>query len=250
MNITVYKTDKITSRSHELFALLDSTLPALTENSVVAIAAKIVSLCEGRVVTMENADKDSLIAQEADLYLPRTSSRYDVSFTITHNMLIPTAGIDESNANDHYILWPEDIQASANAIRAHLMQKNSLQYIGVIITDSTTRPLQWGTTGIAIAYSGFKPLKDYIGTKDVFGRKLIFQKSNMANGLAAAAVLMMGEGSEQTPIALISEADFLEFQDHDPTDEELADLRIPLADDLYEPFLTAVDWKKGKSGRN
>ena len=246
MQVNVYKTDKITSKSHDLFELLDSVLPPLTEGSVVAVAAKIVSLCEGRVVPIDAADKDDLIAQESQRYLPRTSSKYDVSFTVTHNMLIPTAGIDESNANDNYILWPKDIQGSANAIRRHLVQKHGLQNLGVIITDSTTKPFQWGTTGIAIAYSGFSPLKDYIGKEDVFGRKLIFQKSNIANGLAASAVTLMGEGSEQTPICVIKDLPFVEFRKDDPTPEELAELIIPLEDDLYEPFLTAVEWQKGK----
>lgn len=249
MQIKVFKTDKVTSKSHDLFELIDAVLPKVEEGAVVAIAAKIVSLCEGRVVPTNETTKDELIAQESDLFLPRSSSKYDVSFTVTRHMLIPMAGIDESNANDNYILWPEDAQASANAIRAHLMQTHGLKKVGVIITDSTTRPFQWGTTGIAIAYSGFKALKNYIGTEDVFGRKLQFQKSNIANGLAAAAVVMMGEGSEQTPIAVLSEVSFVEFQENDPTEQELDDLIIEPEDDLYEPFLTAVDWQIGKRGQ-
>jgi putative folate metabolism gamma-glutamate ligase len=233
-----------------LFELIDNTLPALEEGSVVAIAAKIVSLCEGRVVPLGETTKQDLIAQEADYFLPQTKSKYDVSFSLTHNMLIPSAGIDESNANNHYILWPKDIQASANAIREHLMKKHGLTKLGVIITDSTTRPMQWGITGIAIAYSGFNPLKNYIGTEDLFGRKLVFETSNHANGLAAAAVLMMGEGSEQTPLALLTDLPFIEFRDHNPTSGELQALIIDPNDDLYEPFLTAVDWQKGRGGNS
>lgn len=248
MQVQVFKTDKITSKSHDLFELLDAALPKLEEGSIVAVAAKIVSLCEGRVVSPETSRKDDLIARESQWYLPRTSSKYDLCFTITHHMLIPTAGIDESNANGEYILWPKDLQGSVNAIRRHLMEKHGLQRLGVIITDSTTRPFQWGTTGIAIAYSGFNPLKNYIGTEDVFGRKLVFQQSNLANGMAAAAVLMMGEGSEQTPVALLTDLPFIEFLDHDPTAEELAMTIIDPADDIYEPFLTAVKWRKGGAG--
>jgi F420-0:gamma-glutamyl ligase len=109
--------------------------------------------------------------------------------------------------------------------------------------------LQWGTTGIAVAYSGFKPLKDYIGTEDIFGRKLQFQKSNLANGIAAAAVLLMGEGNEQTPLCVLADLPFIEFQDNDPTEEELASLVIEPEDDLYGPFLTAVDWRKGERSK-
>lgn len=246
MKVAVYKVDKVTSRSHNLFELLDQALPALTEGSVVAIAAKIVSLCEGRTVPMDGTDKDELIATEAQWYLPR-AGKYEVSFTVTHNMLIPTAGIDESNGNDQYILWPKNPQDSANRIREHLSRRYGLQNIGVIITDSTTRPLQWGTTGVAIAYSGFNPLKDYIGQKDIFGRELQFQKSNIANGLAAAAVTLMGEGNEQTPIALLEDISFVEFQKRNPTEQELADLRIDREDDLYWPLLKLAPWEKGKA---
>jgi dihydrofolate synthase / folylpolyglutamate synthase len=246
MKVAVYKVDKVTSRSHDLFELLDQTLPCLAEGSVVAIAAKIVSLCEGRTVPMDESDKDALISGEAQWYLPRTG-KYEVSFTVTHNMLIPTAGIDESNGNDQYILWPDDPQASANRIREHLAQKHGVQNVGVIITDSTTRPLQWGTTGVAIAYSGFNPLKDYIGQKDIFGRELQFQKSNIANGLAAAAVTLMGEGNEQTPIALLEDISFVEFQKRNPTEQELADLKIDREDDLYWPLLKLAPWERGKA---
>lgn len=244
MKVTVYKTEKVTSRSHDLFALLDATLPNVAEGSIVAIAAKVVSLCEGRVVPIEGVNKDDLIRQEAQWYLPRTG-RYQLAFTVTRNLFIPTAGIDESNANDHYILWPKDLQASANAIRGHLAQKHGLKHIGVIITDSTCRPMQRGTTGIAIASSGFKSLKDYRGQDDLFGRTMQFQASSMANGLAAAAVTMMGEGSEQTPVALLEDLPFIEFQDRNPTQEELDGLTIEREDDLFWPLLRAAHWEQG-----
>lgn len=246
MKITTYKTDKITSRSHQIFDVLDRALPTLPDGCIVAIAAKIVSLCEGRVVSPDTAQKDDLIANEAQWYLPR-AGKYNVSFTITHNLLIPSAGIDESNANDRYILWPKDPQASANRIREYLAQKHSGKRIGVIITDSTTRPLQWGTTGIAIAHSGFNPLKNYIGTEDVFGRKLQFQKSNLANGLAAAAVALMGEGNEQTPITLLEDLPLIEFQHKNPSQKELDSLRIEPQDDLFWPLLRHAQWQKGKA---
>lgn len=244
MIITVYKTAKVTSQSHNLYDVLDAALPQLAEDCVVAIAAKIVSLCEGRVVPLAQAPKTELIRQESQRYLP-PDGKYDVGFSITRNILIPSAGIDESNSNDHYILWPQDLQRSVNAIREHLVKKHSLRHVGVVITDSTTRPLQWGTTGIAIAYSGFKPLKDYIGQDDLFGRKMQFQKSSIANGLAAAAVTMMGEGSEQTPIALLQDLPFVEFQDRNPSNEELAALRIEPQDDLFWPLLKNASWQPG-----
>lgn len=245
MQISVYKVPKITSKSHDLFDLIDSVLPVVPEGSIVAIAAKIVSLCEGRVVPVGQTDKDNLIKQEAQQFLPRSLSSYNVSFTITHNMLLPTAGIDESNADGHYILWPKDLQASANAIREHLVARHGITQVGVILTDSTTRAMQWGVTGVALAYSGFVPLKNYIGKPDVFGRELQYETSSTANGLAAAAVVMMGEGDEQTPIALIEELPFVEFQPRNPTEQELTDLRIQPEDDLYWPLIQNAPWVPG-----
>ena len=244
MKVTVYKTDKITASSHDLFDVLNTALPRLTDGCVVAIAAKIVSLCEGRVVPLEGTNKDDLIRQEAQWYLPRTG-KYELAFTITRNLFIPTAGIDESNANDCYILWPKELQTSVNAIREHLVYEHKIQQLGVIITDSTCRPLQWGTTGIALAYSGFKPLKDYRGQKDIFGRTLEFQTASMANGLAASAVTMMGEGAEQTPIALLEDLPFIEFQTKNPTKAELDALRIQREDDMFWPLLKPAAWQKG-----
>lgn len=245
MIVQTIKTRKVTPKACTLFELLDESLTVLKERSVVAIASKIVSLCEGSVVPLDQADKDQLIEQYATYYLPRSFSRYQVSFTITNGWLVPGAGIDESNGSGHYILWPKDIQKTANDVRQYLRKKHGLTEVGVILTDSTTRPLMWGTTGIALAYSGFAPLKDYIGTPDLFGREFQFHKNNIANGLAAAAVVVMGEGAEQTPIAVVNDLPFVQFQDHDPTQEELTSLRIALEDDVYAPLIQTAPWQKG-----
>jgi putative folate metabolism gamma-glutamate ligase len=249
MIVTPVKTRKVLPNEITLSKFLDESINKLEENSVVAIAAKVVSICEGRVVGLESAKKEDLIQEEASLYLPPSINKYDVSFSITNNILIANAGIDESNGNDAYILWPKDPTGSANEIREHLRKKYSLKNLGVIITDSTTRPLQWGTTGIAIAYSGLRPLKDYIGSKDLFDREMQYQKASIINGLAAAAALVMGEGNEQTPLAIITDATFIEFHGKDPSTQELESLKIEPQDDLFAPFLTSADWLPGKKNK-
>jgi len=245
MIIESVKTRRVTPGGCTIGELLDESIPRLAPRSIVAVAAKVIALCEGRAVAMEGTDKDSLIRQEADRYLPSTSNPYNVTISITRHHLVASGGIDESNGDGYYVLWPEDLQASANAIRSHLCTAHDTQDIGVIITDSTTRPFQWGTTGLGIAYSGFAPLKDYRGTKDLFGRELQFQQNNLVNGLAAAAVTLMGEGDEQTPLAIISDLPAIDFQRRDPTEEELATLRIGLEEDLYAPLLQSVPWLRG-----
>lgn len=246
MNVKAIRTDKILPQSPpSLTDFLDANITQLAENSVVAIASKVVAICEGRVVPIEGTDKDELIKQETSLYLPREDNPYRVTLSVTHNLLVAAGGVDESNSGDYYVLWPKDKQASANAIREHLAAKYNLKDVGVVVTDSTTRPFQWGTTGLGIAHSGFKALKNYIGTQDIFGRELQFQQNNIMNGLAAAAVLLMGEGNEQQPIAIITDVPFVEFEPHNPSTKDLDQLRISIDEDVYSPLLKNVPWRVG-----
>lgn len=252
MRVTAVKTHKITARDQDLLKVIDKYLPAgkagllkLEERSVVAITSKIVSICQGRMIKMNGVDKDKLIEQEAQYFLPRSENPYDVALTITGNTLVATAGIDESNGAGYYILWPGNPQKTANTIRAHLRQKFNLNKLGVIITDSRTIPLRFGVTAFALSYSGFAPLKNYVGKPDLFGRKFEFEQMSIIDNLASAAAVVMGEGAEQTPIAVISDLSFVVFQDRNPTEKELDALKISIDEDLYGPFLKSVRWRKG-----
>lgn len=246
MKVTAVKTHKITKDDKDVFAILDKYLSKLAEKSVIAVTSKILSIIEGRVVKIGEDSKDELVAKEAELYLPAQESKYNFSLTIKNNLLIPNAGIDESNGNGYYVLWPKDPQKWANDIREHLVQKFNLKHVGVIITDSKTTPLRWGVTGTAIAYSGFLPLNDQVGIPDVFGRVMQATKVNVMDGLAASAVVVMGESNEQTPLAVIEDVPFVQFVPRPPTDEELKELKIAIVDDLYAPLLKSVKWKRGK----
>ena len=249
MQVTAYKTHKITKEDNNLFTILDTYLPNIEEKAVVAVTSKIVAICEGRMVKTEDTTKDQLVDEEAELYLPRELNKYDFSISIKWNTFTASGGVDESNGNGYYILWPKDPQASANAIREHLVEKYGLKDVGVIITDSKTSPLRWGVTGVALAHSGFAALKSYIGEPDIFGRKLKVEKLSVMDTLAGASVGVMGEGEEQTPLAVITDVPFVTFQQRNPTLEELQMLHIEPEDDLFGPMLTAVAWKKGQ-GKN
>lgn len=247
MKIKSIKTEKIIPDSKDIYYVLDKYIEEFWENSILAITSKIISICEGRVVKVGKIDKKELIKNEAEYFLTPEDSKHNIALTIKNNLLIPTAGIDESNGNGHYILWPSNPQKTANEIRAYLCRKFSLKRVGVIITDSRTMPLRTGTTGMAIAHSGFLALKNYVGKPDIFGRKFEVTKADILNALAAAAVLAMGEGDEQTPLALIEDMPFVEFQERSPTSKELGELKIKIEDDLYAPLLKNIKWKKGKS---
>lgn len=250
MIVTAYRTHKITQKD-SLFGVLDQYLPQLEEKSVVAVTSKIVGICEGRVIKITNPEekdvqKNELAEKEADYYLPIEFNQYGFMITINRNMLVASAGIDESNSDGYFSLWPKDPQKSANEIREYLVKKHNINHVGVILTDSKLTPLRWGVTGIAIAYSGFDPLNDYIGKPDIFGHLMHAEKANIADSLATAAVAEMGEGAEQQPLAFITDAKFVNFQDRNPTQEELESLKINLEDDVFASLLNAADWKKGE----
>lgn len=245
MIINSIKTHKVTTEDKDILKLLDKYISNLEENSVLVVTSKVVAICEGSVVAAGKIDKDELIAKESQYYLPRTENPYNVALTITDNNLIASSGIDESNGNGFYILWPKNPQQTANEIRANLRQKFNLKNLGIIITDSRTTPLRWGITAIAIGYSGIKPLKNYIGEPDIFGRNLIFTKMSIIDNLSSAAALVMGEGNEQSPLAIATELPQVEFVDEDPSDQELKELKISLEEDIYAPLLKSTPWKKG-----
>lgn len=249
MKIKTIKTHRI-KKGDNLFQVLDKYIKKIEENTVVAITSKIVSICEREIIPIDQADKKDLIAAQSEYYIPKQKNKYNVTLTIKRNILSAAAGLDESNGNGFYILWPKSPQKSANKIRNYLIKRYNLKNLGVIITDSKSTPLRWGTTGITLAHSGFKALKDYIGTPDIFGRYLQMTKSNIADGLAAAAVVVMGEGNEQTPLAIITDVPFVEFQTKNPSKKDLQELAITLEDDIYKPILKPAPWKRGGSTRN
>lgn len=250
MIIKAIKTHKITDRDTNIFNIIDSYINKLEENSILVITSKIISITEGNIQKInpatEQRDKEKFVKEESEFYLDKDENQYGFYLTITQNLLIPTAGIDESNGNGYFILWPKNPYKTANEIRNHLCEKFGVQNIGVIITDSKTTPLRWGTTGVAIAHSGFAALNNYMGTPDLFDRTMRVTKANVVDGLAAGAVAIMGEGQEQTPLAVISELTNVEFTNRDTTEEEIKHLRIDIDDDVYAPILKRAKWIKGQ----
>lgn len=249
MKVSTIKTHKITDKNKNIFDILDKYVVDFKDGSVLAVTSKIVAICEGRIVKADTADKHELVEQEADYFLPASSNSYNFYLTIKNNLLVATAGIDESNGNGYYILWPADPQKSANDIREYLLKRFFVENVGVIITDSKTTPQRWGVTGAAIAHSGFSALNDYRNKPDIFGKELKVTQVNVADGLAASAVLAMGEGNEQTPLATITDVPFVDFQKRNPNTEELESLKILINEDLYSPLLTSVQWQKGRKGK-
>lgn len=244
MQIKTIKTHRITPKE-SLFQILDTYVPSIQEKEIVMITSKIISLCEGRIVTKNSAvSKETLIKQCADAYLSvqEKDNPYGIQLTIKNNILIPSAGIDESNGNGWYILYPEDVQKSAVAIWEHLRMRDGIQHIGVVITDSHTTPMRRGVIGIGLGWCGFNPLYSYIGKPDCFGNPLKVTMVNILDALSVSSVFCMGEGDEQTPFSIISHAPKIEFQDRPPTIAEIKEITIPMEEDLYAPLLKQGGW--------
>lgn len=250
MEVRAIKTRKFLPPRDNLWDLL-SAIKLLKENSVVAVTSKVVSIGEGRCISLEKfPNKDELVIKETDYYLPRDLAPHGlVMHTIKNNTFIASAGVDESNGNNFYILWPKNPQNWARKIWRFLRKKFKVDNLGVIITDSRLVPLRRGVVGLCLGYFGFKPLRDYRGKKDIFGRKFKMETSNLPDSLATAAVLEMGEGSEQTPIAIIRDIPYIEFtKSLTKTISPFYSFQIPPKEDIFYPLLSSVKWKKGGGG--
>lgn len=247
MEIRTVKTRVFLPPKDDLFSLIRESFSRLKlkEKSIIVITSKIVSIWQGRCIEPETVkDKDELIKKEAELYLDRDKVPGGYAlFTIKNGLIVPTAGIDESNANGYFILWPEKPFSAAKKIYNFIKRNYQMNDFGIIITDSHSGPSRLGITGIAIAYYGFYPLKDYRGCPDIFGREMKISQVNIPDSLAAAAVFSMGECDEQTPIAIIEDIDAIQFKRSSPEKDD--PLIVPMEEDIYAPFLKSVRWKKG-----
>lgn len=213
------------------FDVFESNNYALQEGEIVVFASKIVAICEGMLTT---SPLEEVLQQDAEVCI--TEGPYHL--TVSQGIFIANAGADHSNVPEGMLVrWPKDPYSSASMIREKLMDHYGLTRLGVIITDSVCTPLRAGTTGLALAYAGFEGIDDNRGKKDLFGKDLEVSRTNIADSLASAANLTMGEAAESSPLAIIQEAP-VTFTD-DPIDPK--SLRIApqecLFSDLYPESL-------------
>jgi putative folate metabolism gamma-glutamate ligase len=228
--------------------MLKDNLPKISDNSILAITSKIVSLFESRVIAKKDVEaKVDLIKRESDFYI-KTSRDNPMFITIKHGMLIPASGIDESNGNDCYVLYPLNPFSSAERIWRYVKELFEIKNLGVVITDSHTTPMRRGVTGIALSWCGLEATRNCIGRRDIFKNRLQYTHVNNVDALAAAAVFTMGETDEQTPVSIITDAPNITFTQAPPSKNEINDFMISLEEDLYGPILNQVNWIKGGGG--
>lgn len=215
-------------------ALLES-LPVLQERDIVLISSKVVAIGEGRCVPLEENAKTDLVTQAADIIIPR--QHYKTPLTVTNHTFLGSSGLDESNGNGFLVLLPRDSFASAEAIHALLCSTYGIQELGVLITDSRSLPFRYGATGVALGWWGIEPIEDLRGRTDLFGRAIQYERSNLVDGLAAAATVLAGEVDERIPVVIARGVPRVTFVQGNTRDQ----LFVPYQDDtfrvLYERFI-------------
>ncbi|MFQ6051655.1 MAG: coenzyme F420-0:L-glutamate ligase [Candidatus Hydrothermarchaeota archaeon] len=207
--------------------LVDKIMEALSrekieieDGDVLVIAETAVSLTQSRIVRLEDVSfskEAEKLAKEyemdprvVEVILNEADEVYGgvkyCLLTKKNGFLIANAGVDHSNAPlGHVILFPDNIQYTANKIREKIENKTGKK-IGVIIGDSRTQPLKKGVVGGALAVSGLEPVEDNRGKKDLYGRELKITFRAIADDLTSAAQLLMGESDECIPAVLIKGA--------------------------------------------
>ncbi len=246
MQFLPIKTRRLLPPKDDIYKVLDESLPKLKEGDVLIIASKVLAIHQGRCVFKSQISnlKSQIIQQEADYTLPAYKLKgSEMIITIKDHTLIPSAGIDESNGNGYFILWPKNTNKLCKEICGYLKKKSKIKKLAIIAIDSHTLPLRWGTVGISIGFYGLEPLLDYRGKKDIFGRKLKYTQSNIIDSLSAMAAMLMGEGSETTPLIIARNAKFIKFTNKD-THKKLV---IDPKKDLYYPILKIFSAKGGSA---
>jgi coenzyme F420-0:L-glutamate ligase len=231
MKIKAIKTN-IFKPNDNLISFIEKYFPSVSEKSILVITSKIVALAEGRLVKyIDEKNKAKIIKQESDSVI---KTKY-VYLTIKNGEAMANAGIDESNADGNLILLPKNSYITATKIRKYFCTKYKLKDLGVIITDSRCLPLRAGVVGVALGYSGFKGLKEYRGKTDIFKRPFVYERVDVVDSLATAAVLCMGEGNERMPLAIINDAP-VEYTERMNKNE----LKIDIKEDLYGPLFRKI----------
>ena len=227
MNVQPIET-RLFTEGEDIAAFIVEHIPKLKDESILAVTSKIVALAQRRVVAAKNEkEKEKIIRAESDWAM---GSKY-VWLTEKDGMILANAGVDESNADGKIVLLPKDSFKAAAVLRTRLKKHFRIKKLGIVITDSRIMPLRAGVVGIALGYAGFRGLRDYRGKKDLFDRPLKFTQTDVADSLATAATLAMGEGNESQPLCVIEDAP-VEFVERVNRKE----LLIPFEDDMYAPL--------------
>jgi len=203
--------------AHLLSAAKHSECRGLQEGDIVVIAESAVATAEGRAVRLADIEPSAEALRLAEEYrmdprlvevVLRESDRIvggipGFLLSMKNGTLLPNAGIDASNTPAGSVLpLPADPDASATRIRSALVERSGAD-VGVLVIDSRPHAMRLGCSGVAIGCSGIPSVVDERGKKDLFGHELEVTRRAVADCIASAAELVMGEADECVPAAVV-----------------------------------------------
>jgi len=189
------------------------------DGDILVVTHVFVSRAEGNVVCLDEvvpSDFARCIAEqfgkdpalvEVVLRESKSISRMGDGVLITetkHGFVCANSGVDRSNVpgERNVVLLPVDPDGSAEAIRQDVRRLTGCE-VAVIVSDTHGRPLRLGEINVAVGVAGIKPIRDRRGEKDLFGYVLRVKQTAIADELASAAELVIGQASEGVPVAII-----------------------------------------------
>jgi coenzyme F420-0:L-glutamate ligase / coenzyme F420-1:gamma-L-glutamate ligase len=191
----------------------------LYDKDILVIAQKIISKAEGQIVNLDRINPSDKAIQIARKYCKDArivqmilneskeiirEERGIIIVETRQGFICANAGIDQSNVKDsksHVVLLPIDSDRSARKIRQSI-KEITRKNVAVIIADTFGRPFREGQTNVAVGIAGIKPIKSYIGTADMYGKKLKVTEIATVDEIASAAELVMGK-SDRIPVAIV-----------------------------------------------
>jgi coenzyme F420-0:L-glutamate ligase/coenzyme F420-1:gamma-L-glutamate ligase len=194
----------------------------LQDRDIVIIASTVVAKAEGDTFRLEDikpgekalniSARNGRDARFIQAILTRSREvLVEIPFMLVTTLTGHTcvnAGIDESNIENGFLLYPpKNPDFSASNI-GNRIERLSGKRLSVIVTDTNGRAFKMGQTGVAIGIYKIKPIKSWVGEKDLFGKILEITEEAVADELAGAANLLMGEGAGGIPIVIIRGFDY------------------------------------------
>ncbi len=189
----------------------------LRNSDIVAVASKVVSISENRIINLDTinlgrgsltlAKRYGLNPEFAQVVVDEADKIYGgvkgAVLTLKDGQSTANAGVDRKNAPDNtVVLWPRNPKKSARQLQMGLKRKTG-KTVGVVVVDSRVTPLRLGTVGLSLASVGFKPIRDFRGKPDLNNRRIRITFQSIGDGVAAAAQVLMGEARERIPFVII-----------------------------------------------
>lgn len=219
---------------------------AIDNGDIIVVAHKVVSKAEGRTARLKDVSpskKSETISQAThrnprlvELVLRETKDvlKATAEIIIVKNRqgwICINAGVDKSNVEgeDAYALLPSDPDESARRIRSEILKRTGKK-IAVVVSDTYSRPFRRGQVEFAIGISGLDAFRDYRGQEDLFGHVLKVKNTAVADEIASASELLMGQGKEGIPVVIIKGLGNLRMKENVSS----AELLISRDEDLFK----------------